>query len=105
MNLRDLQAQSASPRELVLAFETALIAVETLEASGARLLGWEGWLRRADGSLGHSAMHPGTVSLGGRNADQSYSVVRHTIREAQRQHLEAPELAGSQLLFCISYDD
>jgi hypothetical protein len=104
MSIREFQARSASTRELVLPFEVTLAALETLEASGARLLGWEGWLRQSNGSLGHSAEHQGTISLGGRDATQAFPLVRQTMRESHLQHLRSPEIPGSELLFCITYE-
>gem|GEM_PF-4720331 len=38
-----------------------ITALQMLEAAGAPLLGWEGWLRYPDGTLGHADKYQGTV--------------------------------------------
>ena len=99
-----LVSASASKDELVVPFALSLEALDALEKGRGRLLGWEGWLRRSDGSLGHSAKHQGTVDLGGLLPDAAFALCRKTIAEAHREHGRAPEVLGSELLFCITYD-
>ena len=82
----------------------SLEALDVLEKSEGRLLGWEGWLRRADGSLGHSSTHQGTVDLAGMPRESAFALCRTTIVEANREHARAPEIDGAELLFCITYD-
>ena len=102
--LRQLQKRSASSVELVLAYADAMIALDTLESSGASVLGWEGWLRHSDGRLGHSAKHQGTVDLSGLSRSGVYTLCRTTIRDAHAAHLAAPEALGADLLFCLTHD-
>jgi hypothetical protein len=99
-----LVSASASEHELVLPFAASLEALNAIAANGGRILGWEGWLRRSDGSLGHSAIHQGTLDLTGTAPDEALELCRETMAEANREHSRAPEIGGSELLFCITYD-
>ena len=53
-----LRSQSLSEREIVLSYQQALEALEILVAANFALLGWEGWVKYADGRHGHT---PGGV--------------------------------------------
>jgi hypothetical protein len=53
-----LRSQSLSEREIVLSYQQALEALEILVAATFALLGWEGWVKYADGRHGHT---PGGV--------------------------------------------
>jgi hypothetical protein len=99
-----LVSASASKDELVVPFAQAVEAVDAIERGGGVILGWEGWLRRADGSLGHSANHQGTADLSGTPRESAFALCRSTIADANRKHAGAPEISGSELLFCIAYD-
>ena len=102
--LRELQLRSASSVELVLEYADALAALDALENSGATVLGWEGWLRHADGRLGHSGRYQGTADLSGLSRSQAYDLCRTTITDAHSEYLTAPEVPHAQLLFCLSHD-
>jgi len=67
--LRDL---SISPREIVLPLDAALEAIDILESQGAYILGWEGWIKDAEGRHGH-----GTAPQG-----WSADTARHSIQDA-----------------------
>jgi hypothetical protein len=102
--LKSLKARSASPRELVLTYEDALSALDELEQHGAKVLGWEGWLRYADGRVGHSSDHQGSADLSGLNPTAAYKFCRTTIRDAYEQFSVQPEGSATELLFCIGHD-
>jgi hypothetical protein len=99
-----LVAASASKDELVVPFRQSLEALDAIERGGGVVLGWEGWLRREDGSLGHSAHHQGTVDLSGMTRQSAFAFCRKTIAAANDEHAREPEVSGSELLFCITYD-
>ena len=67
--LRDL---SISPKEIVLPLVAALEAVDILESHGAYILGWEGWVKDAQGRHGH-----GTAPQG-----WSADTKRHSVHDA-----------------------
>lgn len=102
MTLSELQKKSASSRELVLPLPEATEALALLEQAGATLLGWEGWLRRPDGSLGHSARHQGTVDVTHLSRPEAYALAMSTMQQSQSTHDSDPEVPSSELLFCIT---
>ena len=102
MTLSELQAKSASRSELVLPLSEAIAALGFLEQSGDTLLGWEGWLRRLDGCLGHCARHQGTVDLSHLSLPEAYAFAKSTMQQSQAEHDSNPEVLGSELLFCIT---
>lgn len=102
MNLSELQTKSASPQELVLSLPDALAAIDLFERSGTPVLGWEGWLRRPDGHLGHSAQHQGAAVDGPISTVAEYAWVKRTMQDSQTVHDLNPEVPGSELLFCIT---
>jgi hypothetical protein len=61
-----LKEQSLSDREIVLTPENASRAVDFLEAAQWAVVGWEPWLKLADGSH----LHQGLAVIGTRFAQQ-----------------------------------
>jgi hypothetical protein len=104
MIIPELQRFSASVTELVLPLVQALEALEFFERAGVAVLGWEGWLRYSDGSLGHSSMHQGTALRHPAATPQEYARLRESMETAQTEHLASPEVPGTQLLFCVTPD-
>ena len=52
--------KSTSHEETVLPIAEALEAIDLLEMKGLRILGWEGWVKTADGKVGHGSAPQGT---------------------------------------------
>lgn len=104
MTLTDLQRLSASQSELVLPYPRAVEALQIMEATGATLLGWEGWLRYPDGSLGHSDIHQGTTDTSALSSSETYIWANTTMNLAQKEHEIQNETTGIKLLFCITAD-
>lgn len=73
---------SISSEEIVLTEEAAIVAINYLETQDVRILGWEGWLRYPDGSIGHGNAPQGTVSLERLSVRRAAEICRSTIREA-----------------------
>ena len=101
MSISELQAKSASDRELVLPLAAALEALRLFEQAGTYALGWEGWLRYPDGRLGHSAKHQGTAFELASPVEQ-HAWLSRTMLQSQTEHDAHPEVPGSELLFCIT---
>jgi len=101
MTLADLQRLSVSQSELVLPYPHAITALQLLEATGATLLGWEGWLRYPDGRLGHSDMHQGTTDTSVLSSSEAYSWAKASMRLSQNEHELQNETTDIKLLFCI----
>ncbi|BCB09229.1 hypothetical protein HHSLTHF2_31190 [Vreelandella venusta] len=55
--------RSAVEDEIVVGYADAMELLRILRGKTTRVLGWEGWVKYADGSLGHSQEHQGTVDL------------------------------------------
>lgn len=98
----DLAAQSASPTEIVLPFTAALEALDALAKADVRVLGWEGWVRMADGSVGHQDTPQGTGDLSDLPFENAVSVCRDTIHAAEREWKLSSSESRAELLFCIS---
>lgn len=92
----DLRSRSASPREIVLPLADALEAIAALRAQDVTSVGWEGWVRGPDGRLGHAPSQQGTVEF------FPLSECETTMREAQREWNQNPDIEGGELLFCLS---
>ena len=104
MTLTDLQRLSASQTELVLPYLRAVEALKILEATGATLMGWDGWLRYPDGSLCHSDMRQGTTDTSELSSSDAYIWANTTMGLAQKEHEQQNVTTGVKLLFCITAD-
>jgi hypothetical protein len=98
----ELAALSISPREIVLPMEAALVAIDHLEAEGRLILGWEGWVKTADGRVGHGSAPQGTASLEDLSVEGAAELCRRTIREdAAAWYLEHAGTSEA-LYFCLT---
>lgn len=102
MTLADLQQLSVSQNELVLPYPSAIEALRILEATGATLMGWEGWLRYPDGKLGHSDIHQGTTDISALSSPEAFIWAYTTMGLAQKEHELQNRTTGAKLLFCIT---
>ena len=94
--------KSISPREIVLPMAEALEAIDLLEAKGLLILGWEGWVKTADGRVGHGSAPQGTVSLEELSVQAAAHYCRETIRkDAARWAADHPKTTDV-LHFCIT---
>jgi hypothetical protein len=107
--LSDLKQHSLSDRELVLRLPEALEAVKVLAAAKVPVLGWEGWIRHPDGTVGHSREHQGTVSVEQEAGEAFTDYVDRSLSSAQKSMIAAQEewdrraeVPGGQLYFCIT---
>lgn len=97
-----LRERSISKREIVLPLEAALQALETLERQGVQILGWEGWVKCADGRVGHGSAPQGTVSLSHMSASEAAAFCRSTMRSDAAQWAIDNPATTDQLHFCIT---
>ncbi|QBF26852.1 hypothetical protein EXN22_14555 [Pseudomonas tructae] len=102
MTLADLQRLSVSQSELVLPYVHAIKALQLLEATGATLVGWEGWLHYPDGRLGHSDIYQGTTDTSTLPSSQAYNWAKASMRLSQNEHESQSETSDTKLLFCIT---
>lgn len=99
---RDLALQSASPNEIVLPYDEAVLAVDALVAAKRRILGWEGWILTADGRVGHEDAPHGTEDLSHLIGSDAAEVCRRSMREASEAWTGSSTYPGAKLLFCIT---
>ena len=106
-----LARASLSDTEIVLPHPEVLDAIDSLASKGHAVFCWEGWLRYADGSRGHSARHQGireiSLSEGEDFADfirRAATAVLSTISKAQEEWNRNREVAGAMLCFCLSVE-
>jgi hypothetical protein len=101
---------SLSEDELVLPWDAAVEAIDILEKEGFLILCWEGWLRYADGAVGHSLSHQGSREIR-RHPDESWADftirARHSFIRSASESLQKfaakPENPGAQLYFCLVF--
>jgi hypothetical protein len=101
---------SLSENELVLPFHEAQEAIEILEKEGFIILCWEGWLRYADGAVGHSLTYQGTREIQ-RRPDEAWADFTARARqsfarsasESQQKFIAKPENPGAELYFCLVF--
>ena len=96
-----LRVKSVSSREIVLPLPEALAALDWLEARGARVLGWEGWVKTSEGHVGHGSAPHGWSTDNLTNAE-ALQLCRTTIPAAAAEWtLENPETTDL-VHFCIT---
>lgn len=94
--------KSISNREVVLPMREALEAIDIFETLGLHILGWEGWVKCADGRVGHGSAPQGTVSLEHLSIHEAAQLCRKSIPEDaadwEAEHQGTPD----ELHFCIT---
>lgn len=98
-----LREQSISPREIVLPVSAVLEAIDVLEAAGAYILGWEGWVNTADGRHGHGTAPQGwSADSKNHSASEAAELCRKTIPvDAAKWALDYPGTTD-KLHICIT---
>ena len=99
----ELSSKSISKREVVLPLAEALRAIGILEAAGFHILGWEGWVKCADGHVGHgSAGRYASMSLDQLPLSEAAGFTRQGIVE-DAASWEAENVGTTDALhFCIT---
>jgi hypothetical protein len=78
----EIARRSISRREIVLPFDATIAAVDWCAIKQIPILGWEGWIRSADGRVGHGNAPQGITSLEGLSVHDAADFCRRTIRAA-----------------------
>jgi len=97
-DIKDIISRSASTDEIVVSYADAM---ELLQIKNIRILGWEGWIKRQDGTVGHSIRYQGTSDLSNLPDSSALHLVKTSITQAQSEWREKPEIENAELLFCI----
>lgn len=98
-SLREL---SISKREIVLPLLAALEAIDFFESRKVQILGWEGWIKDAQGRVGHGSAPQGTVSLEDLSVQEAIELCRKTIASEAAQWEEENQGTTDVLHFCIT---
>ena len=101
-SLEDIKSRSASPEEIVVNYTDAMELLYIFENDNTKVLGWEGWVKHQDGSLGHSQKYQGTTDLSHMSNASAIALTKSTIMQAHTEWEEIPEVNDAELLFCIT---
>lgn len=101
-SFEDIKERSESEDELVVGYTDAMELLYLFEQSDTKVLGWEGWLKYENGTLGHSKKYQGTVDLSDMPKASAIALVKSTIMQAYTEWQETPEVNNANLLFCIT---
>ena len=101
-SLEDILARSYSPREIVVSYIDAMELLHHYKNMDLKILGWEGWIKHPDGSLGHSKKFQGTTDLSKMDHFSALALMKSSMMQARTQWESKPEIDGAELLFCIS---
>lgn len=99
----DLSHKSISSCEVVLPLAEALRAIDLLEGADFHILGWEGWVKCADGRVGHgSAGKYSSISLHDQTPEEAARITRQGIAEDAASWESENAGTTDQLYFCIT---
>ncbi|WP_213434583.1 MULTISPECIES: hypothetical protein [Lysobacteraceae] len=97
-----LRMRSISPREIVLPLADALEAIDYLESRSALILGWEGWVKAADGRVGHGSAGYLSTFTEHLSVAEAATDARKTIQAGALDWQEKHGGGTDALHFCIT---
>jgi hypothetical protein len=105
---KDMKARSLSDSEIVLSYKDALKALDIFDHADLAFLGWEGWAKYHDGTVGHCD-YQGTESIDRKPdepwksyAKRGYDFVKKTITDDYKDWEKSEHAKKYELYFCIS---
>ena len=101
----DIKNRSESKSEIVVCYTDAMELLYIFESQSTQVLGWEGWLKYQNGTLGHSLKYQGTTDLSLMPTSSAIALVKSSIMQAHSEWQEKPEVVNADLLFCITTND
>lgn len=101
-SFEDIKARSESADELVVNYTDAMELLYLFKQNSTKVLGWEGWVKHSDGSLGHSQRYQGSTNLSSMPNESAIALIGSSIMQAHTEWEEQPEVKGARLLFCIT---
>jgi hypothetical protein len=101
-SLEDIKSRSSSNDEMVIEYIDAMELLDIFNRSNIKVLGWEGWIKHPNGSIGHSQKYQGTTDLSAMPNSSAISLTKSTIMQAYTEWEEKPEAENAILLFCIT---
>lgn len=103
-SLEDIKSRSESTNETVVTYTDAMELLDIYQENNTEVLGWEGWVKRPDGAIGHSQKYQGTTDLSNMTNLSAIALIKCTIMQAHTEWEEKPEVNEAELLFCITTD-
>ena len=101
-SLNEIESRSASKDEVVVEYMDAMELLYIYEGNNTKVIGWEGWVKYPNGSLGHSQKYQGTTDLSSMPNSSAIALTKSTIMHAHTEWEENPEVENATLLFCIT---
>jgi len=101
-HLEDILSRSVSKNELVVSYSDAMELLRIYLEQEQPVVGWEGWIKAQDGSLGHSQRHQGTTDLSSMSTIAAIALLKSSIMQSHSEWEERPEVENAELYFCIT---
>jgi len=101
-SFEDIKSRSESPEEIVVNYTDVMELIYIFEKDTTKVLGWEGWVKHPDGSLGHSQKYQGTTDLSHMPNASAVALIKSTIMQAHTEWEKKPEVNDAELLFSIT---
>ena len=105
----ELRMKSLSERQIALAYDDALMAIDHLVNNRWALLGWDGWVLLPNGKVKASLQHQGTCTVYKEKGEtweeymrSSAEFCKEIMGISQRSWNHKPEVSGGVLYFCLS---
>ena len=98
----EIKSRSKSSKEIVVEYLDAIKLLYIFEQNNTSVLGWEGWIKYPDGSLGHSKNHQGTTDLSCSSNSSAIALIKDSLIQAHTKWEVKPEVNDAELLFCIT---
>lgn len=97
-----IKRSAVSSDEIVVDYSDAMELLYICEEKDLKILGWEGWIKFPNNSLGHSKKYQGTTDLSSMPNLSAIAFAKSTIMQAHTEWKEKPEVENADLLFCIT---
>jgi len=101
-SLEDIKSRSESTDEIVVNYTDAMELLYIYEKNNTKVIGWEGWVKHSNGSVGHSEKYQGTTDLSHMSNSSAIALTKSTIMQSHTEWEEKPEVENAELLFCIT---
>lgn len=105
---KDMKARSLSDNEVVLTYKDVLKALDIFYHANLAFLGWEGWAKYHDGTVGHCD-YQGTENIDQKPGEswkiytkRGYEFVKKTITDDYKDWQRSVHIKKYELYFCIS---
>jgi len=98
----DILSRSISKEEVVVSYLDAMELLSIYLDLKESVLGWEGWIKTADGCVGHFTRYQGTSDLSSISTSAAIALIKSSIMQSYKDWKESPEVDNDELYFCIT---